>query len=142
MPGTKAGPLDKLLALYGSDLVRSARKYLVAGGLSALADWALFALFLYQFGMHPLGAGALSFVLATFLNYMLSVHLVFGASPRGARAALTLVFAVSAVGLVINLSVLSVGVDVLGLHPMLAKMSASAAALLWNFTTRYFYIFK
>lgn len=138
----KAGLASRLFELYASDLMRSARRYLVAGGLSAIADWALFALFLYQFGLAPVAAGALSFVLATVLNYLLSVHIVFGASPRGARTALTLVFAVSAVGMAINLTVLSVAVDFLGLHPMFAKISASGAALLWNFATRYFYIFR
>ena len=129
-------------ALYSSDFARAARRYLFVGGASAVADWVLFALMLYGFDLHYIVAGTISFILATALNYFLSVRFVFGASRRGARNAVILVYAVSSVGIAINLAVLSIGVDILGIHPLLAKVAASGMAVFWNFLARYFYIFK
>jgi len=129
-------------AFYRSDFGRAARRYLFVGGASAVADWALFALMLYGFDLHYIIAGTISFILATALNYFLSVRFVFGASRRGARNAMILVYVVSTVGIAINIVVLSVGVDILDFHPMLAKVAASAIAVFWNFLARYFYIFK
>ena len=142
--------IDKKTSLFrpdirgflASDLGRAGQKYLVVGGLSALADWALFALLLYGFELHYIVAATISFVIATALNYVMSVRFVFGASRRGARNAMMLVYAVSAVGIVINLAVLSAGVDVFGLHPLVAKVIASSMAVFWNFLARYFYIFR
>ena len=142
MQGVRPNPYDRILQLIRSDIMRAAQKYIVAGGICALVDWGLFALFLYVLDLHYVLSGGVSFLLATALNYVLSVHFVFGASRRGARSAMALVYFVSAVGLAINLCVLSVGVDILGLHPMLMKMAASAIALFWNFLARYFYIFR
>lgn len=134
--------LSKLRILLATDLMRSARRYFLAGGFCALLDWGLFALFLYVLTVHYIAAGALSFVIATGVNYVVSAYFVFGASRRGARQAIVLVYAVSAVGIAINLAVLTVSIDLLGLHPMLAKMIASGIAVVWNFLTRYFYIFR
>ena len=92
-------------ALYASDFGRAARRYLFVGGASAVADWVLFALMLYGFDLHYIVAGTISFILATALNYFLSVRFVFGASRRGARNAMILVYAVSSVGIAINLAV-------------------------------------
>lgn len=129
-------------AFLSGDIGRAAKRYLFVGGGSALADWVLFALFLYGFGLHYIISGAISFILATGLNYHLSVKFVFGAGSRGARQAMMLVYLVSGVGIAMNLGVLTVGIDYLALHPLLSKFIATGVAVFWNFTVRYFYIFR
>lgn len=129
-------------AFLASDFGRAAKRYLVVGGLSALADWTIFAAMLYGFDLHYIAAGTISFILATGLNYYLSVRFVFGASSRGPRNAVMLVYAVSAVGIAINLGVLAIGINYMELHPLLSKVIASGMAVFWNFLARYFYIFK
>jgi putative flippase GtrA len=128
--------------LYASDFSRAARRYLFVGGASALADWTLFALMLYGFDVHYILAGTISFILATALNYYLSVRFVFGASRRGARNAMMLVYVVSTVGIAINLASLTIGIDYLEVHPLISKLFATSIAVFWNFLARYFYIFK
>ena len=129
-------------AFLASDFGRAAKRYLVVGGVSALADWSVFAVMLYGLELHYIAAGTISFILATGLNYYLSVRFVFGAGSRGPRQAMVLVYMVSTVGIAINLSVLTVGIDVLELHPLVAKFFATGVAVFWNFLARYFYIFK
>ena len=129
-------------AFLVSDFGRAAKRYLVVGGVSALADWSVFAVMLYGLELHYIAAGTISFILATGLNYYLSVRFVFGAGSRGPRQAMVLVYMVSTVGIAINLGILTVGIDVLELHPLVAKFFATGVAVFWNFLARYFYIFK
>jgi putative flippase GtrA len=129
-------------AFLASDFGRAAKRYLVVGGVSALADWTIFAAMFYAFDLHYIAAGAISFIFATGLNYYLSVRFVFGAGSRGPRQAMVLVYLVSTVGIVINLGVLTIGIDVLELHPLVSKFFATGVAVFWNFLARYFYIFK
>ena len=140
--GLRQGPIARLGQLARSDIMRAAQKYVLAGGTCSLVDWGLFAFLLYVAELHYILCGAISFVLATALNYVLSVRFVFGASRRGARSAVALIYMVSTIGLGINIVILTIGVDLLGLHPMLTKILASGATLFWNFLVRYLYIFK
>jgi putative flippase GtrA len=125
-----------------SDFGRAARLYFVVGGVSALADWVIFAGMLYGLELHYIVAGMMSFILATGLNYYLSVRFVFGAGSRGPRQAMILVYIASTVGIVINLGVLTIGIDILGQHPLVSKIFATGVAFFWNFLARYLYIFK
>jgi putative flippase GtrA len=49
---------------------------------------------------------------------------------------------VSTAGIGINLGVLTIGIGVLELHPLVSKFFATGVAVFWNFLARYFYIFK
>ena len=125
-----------------SDFGRAGLKYLLVGGVSALLEWALFALGLYGFGFHYLLAGTISFVLATAANYFLSIRFVFGTGRRSRRQRIILLYAVSSAGIVINLGFLTIGVDLLEIHPMLAKVFATGLVFGWNFALRYFLVFQ
>lgn len=138
----KSSTKVNIAAFLASNFGRAAKRYLLVGGASAVADWTIFAGMFYGFNLHYIAAGTISFILATGLNYYLSVRFVFGAGNRGARQAFTLVYLVSAVGIAINLGILTVGIDILELHPLLAKFFATGVAVFWNFLARYFYIFK
>lgn len=125
-----------------SDIGRAARLYFVVGGVSALVDWGAFAFFLYAAELHYLIAATISFILATGLNYFLSVRFVFGYGSRQRGERIFLLYLVSAIGVAFNLGILSIGIDVFGLHPMLSKLLATALVLAWNFFARYYFVFK
>ncbi|CAN0474265.1 unnamed protein product, partial [Laminaria digitata] len=99
----RSGAKFDIGTFLASDLGRAAKRYLVVGGLSALADWTVFATLLYGLDLHYIAAGTISFILATGLNYYLSVRFVFRAGSRCPRRAMMLVYLVSTVGIVINL---------------------------------------
>lgn len=138
----RSGAKFRIVAFLASNFGLAAKRYLVVGGASAAADWAIFAAMLYGFDLHYITVGTISFILATALNYYLSVRFVFGAGSRGPRQAMLLVYLVSIVGIAINLSVLTVGIDFLEMHPLVAKVLATGVAVFWNFLARYFYVFK
>lgn len=125
-----------------SDIGRAVQKYFLVGGTCALIDWALFALLLYGLDVHYLVSGAISFVVSTGVNYYLSVRFVFGVGRRSLSQRVILLSAVSAVGIVFNLALLTIGIDVIGVHPMIAKVFATVAVFGWNFLLRYFFVFQ
>lgn len=134
--------IPDIRVFLGSDLGRAAQRYLVVGGVSALADWGIFALMLYSFELNYILAGTVSFVLATGLNYYLSVRFVFGTGRRQRNERILLLYLVSVIGIGFNLGMLAIGIDALGLHPMLSKICATGLAFGWNFAARYFFVFK
>tara|TARA_R110000868_G_scaffold7354_3_gene39980 strand:- start:17486 stop:17899 length:414 start_codon:yes stop_codon:yes gene_type:complete len=125
-----------------SDLGRAAQKYFLVGGTCALIDWCLFALLLYVLDVHYLLAGTISFVVSTGANYILSVRFVFGAGRRSRHQRIVLLWAVSIAGIVFNLGLLAIGIDVMGIHPMVAKVFATGLVFGWNFFLRYYFVFQ
>jgi len=123
-------------------MIRLAR-YLGVGGVAALVDISLFALFAGHLGYNYLVVGFFTFILATAVNYVLSVRFVFESGVRFARHhEIMLVFAISAVGLVVNQIVLYLAVGVLHMHLVLSKMAATAAVFGWNYTARSRWVFR
>lgn len=118
-------------------------RYFFVGAAAAAVDIGLFALLVHAFGFHYLLVGAVTFVLATGVNYALSVRVVFQSGVRFARAQeIALVFAVSAIGLAVNQVVLFVGVEQLSLPPVLAKVMATGTVFFWNYWARAHFVFK
>ncbi len=130
-----------LISLLEADFVRKFWLYFTVGGICALLDWALFALFLYGADLHYLISATISFVIATGVNYGLSVKYVFEIGRRSRGEQIVLVYFASGVGILINLAVLSGLIEFVGLHPMVAKLAGTASAFGWNFAARYYWIF-
>lgn len=124
------------------DLWSKFTSYFLVGGLSALADFGLYSLFVYTVGLHYLLAATLSFLLATGLNYILCIAFVFDSGNRSRHSELMLVYFVSVVGVTINLAVLVLAVELAQLHLLLAKIVGTGSAFAWNFSSRYFWIFR
>ena len=127
---------------WRSDVMKAARKYFLVGGVSAIIEWTFFAILLYGLDQHYLVAGTFSFLIATAANYFLSVRFVFGTGRRARNQRIFFVYLVSAIGIVFNLGVLSIGIDVLGMHEMASKISATGAVFGWNFAARYYFVFR
>ena len=130
-----------ILFRLDADLIRKFARYFVVGGTCALIDWSVFAVIFYGFEVHYLIAGTISFVISTGLNYFLSVIYVFGSGKRSRRSTITLVYIASAIGIIINLPVLSGLIEFTGLHAMLAKIAGTGTTFGWNFCARYYWIF-
>ena len=118
-------------------------RYFFVGGTAAAVDLLLFGLLTLVLGVHWFYAAAISFVPATAVNYLLSIRFVFGSQVRFARQSeITLVFAVSAVGLALNELLLWIAIDGLGIPLLVSKVLASGGVFLWNYTLRAHYIFN
>ena len=121
---------------------RSIGRYFLVGGACAATDLALFLLFAQYLGFAYLRVSAGSFVVATLLNYFLSVRFVFVSGLRfGPRWEIAMVFAVSAVGLALNQLILAAGVESWGMNLLLSKVVATGSVFFWNYFARRLIVF-
>ena len=117
-------------------------RYFVVGGVAATVDIGFFFLFAKLARFNYLIVAPLGFVLATWVNYELSVRHVFRSGVRFSRGReILLVYVVSVVGLLINQAVLYVLVEEVGAELMLAKFAATATVFFWNYGMRNHYVF-
>jgi putative flippase GtrA len=118
-------------------------RYFFVGAVAAAVDIGLFTLFARLLGYDYLAVAGCTFVVATAVNYSLSVRHVFASGTRFGRSLeVALVFAVSAIGLAINQGVLFVAVERLGLDLVLSKILATGIVFLWNYQVRANFVFK
>ena len=104
----------------------------------------LFGILLLAFGTSSWFVAALvSFVVATAVNYVLSIRVVFSTGARfSMRHEIVLVFLASLVGLAINQRALWFFYRVVGWNVLIAKCIATGSAFLWNFSARNSFIFR
>ena len=119
-------------------------RYFVVGSAAAVVDFGLFGILIWTLGRSNwFAAAAISFIVATAFNYVLSIRMVFSSGVRFARRhEVMLVFLVSAVGLAVNQSVIWIFYQLAGWNIWIAKCIATASAFLWNFTARNSFIFR
>ncbi len=118
-------------------------RYFFVGAASAGVDFAVFATLVMGFGLPWFPVAILSFVLATAVNYVLSIRHVFQSGIRfSRRTEVTLVFLVSGVGLFVNQSVLWVLIEMAMIHILIAKVLATSVVFFWNYGIRHSFVFK
>lgn len=118
-------------------------RYALVGGVAFAVDLAIFVIFAKLGGFNYLLVAAAGFLIATGVNYALSIRHVFvhkGWLSR--RSEIALVFLVSAGGLVINQLLLWQAVSVFSIEMVMAKVAASAAVFLWNYVMRRYVVFR
>ena len=114
----------------------------MVGGIAACVDIGLFMLLARGMGLayQPVAAG--TFVLATLVNYVLSVRFVFVSGMRFRRRwEIALVFLVSAAGLALNQAVLALCMERLGVALLPAKVAATGTVFFWNYFARRSFVF-
>ena len=118
-------------------------RYAAVGGVAATTDFLIFAIFAKLLNFNYLLIGALGFIIATFINYFLSIRFVFESGIRFAyRKEISLVFLISFIGLGLNQAVLYIGIGKFGWEMLLTKIFATGAVFFWNFGARSRFIFK
>ena len=116
-------------------------KYFLVGGLSALADFIIFAAFYYIIKNWFI-SGLISFCIVTFLNYYLSIKFVFESGKRLRKSQeVFLVYLISFIGFTINQSILFVMIEKFNLNVYLSKIATASIVFLWNFNGRKYFVF-
>jgi putative flippase GtrA len=121
---------------------RHIARYLGVGAAAAVVDISLLMLFANCLGLPYLRVAAGTFVLATLVNYWLSVRFVFVSGKRFTRRwEVVMVFVVSAIGLGLNQVILFVCVDGRGMGLLAAKLIATGIVFFWNYFGRRVFVF-
>jgi putative flippase GtrA len=123
-------------------LVQELTRYVGASTVAFLLDVALLWLQVSILGWPYLPAAAVSFLCGTLFVYVASVRHIFAFRRlESARNEFTIFLLVGLVGLSINLCVIYLLVDRIGLHYLLAKVGAAATTFLANFGLRRWFLF-
>jgi putative flippase GtrA len=118
-------------------------RYAGVGATAAIVDFLIFAVFAKLLNFNYLAVGAVGFIIATTINYFLSVRFVFESGVRfGFSKEISLVFLISFIGLGINQAVLYFGIGILGWEMLFIKLCATGSVFFWNFGARSEFIFK
>ena len=131
--------VNKILTLMRSDLFL----YLIVGGLATIVEWSGFWIFFDMLHIQYLLATALAFFFSTFANWILGRLLVFrGKQNQTLLKELASIYLTSLGGLLLNLAIMYVMVDILGFWEMLAKIAATVLVFSYNYLVRKKLIYK
>ena len=118
-------------------------RYAAVGATAAVVDFVIFAGFAKFLGFNYLWVGAGGFIIATAINYFLSIRFVFDSGVRfDFTKEISLVFLISFIGLCLNQVVLYLGIGILSWEMLFIKLCATASVFFWNFGARSQFIFK
>jgi putative flippase GtrA len=92
--------------------------------------------------IHHLAAVIISFIAATAVNYVLCTRFVFVRGRHPAHRELLLLYLVSAVGLMLNLLLMSLLVGLWSMRAVPAKIAATGIVFFWNFSARKMWVFE
>ena len=79
---------------------------------------------------------SISFLLSIIVNYILSIKWVFDIKKKQSFKDVIIFTLLSAIGLLINLLVMYLSVEVFKIHYMIGKLIATFIVMIWNFVTR------
>ena len=117
--------------------------YLIVGGLATIVEWAGFWLFSEKMGIAYLLATTFAFAISTFANWLFGRLLVFrGKQQQSLLREILSVYLASIVGLLLNLLIMFLLVQLLGVEKMIAKMAATVLVFTYNYLVRKLIIYR
>jgi putative flippase GtrA len=116
--------------------------YLIVGGVATLAEWGIFWLFDSALAVHYTASTVIAYLLSTFVNWAAGRLLVFKESHQPFWQEILKIYLAAIAGLLMNLAIMFVSVDLLHVMEMLSKILATAIVFLFNFLIRKLYIYK
>jgi putative flippase GtrA len=118
-------------------------RYFCVGGVAAAVDLAIFALLAKVAGLPYMAVAVFSFIVATAVNYALSIRHVFRSGASfSRRIEIGLTFLVSGIGLLVNQAALWILVEKVGFDILVAKIGATGIVFYWNYTARARFVFR
>lgn len=118
-------------------------KYFIVGGIAATVNLLIFFIFAKILQLNYFIIGALAFIVATFVNYILSIRYVFKSGTRfDRRKELFWIYIVSIIGLVENEIILYLFIDFFHTEIMLSQLIAISVVFIWNYVARNSFVFK
>jgi putative flippase GtrA len=118
--------------------------YFLVGGSAALVNWFVFYLLNNMLLIHYLVATAVAFIVATWVNWKLGRLSLFKNSELKSKKGgeIAQIYIVSGIGLVLNLVLMWIFVDKIGMIPLPSLILTTALVFAWNFLSRKVLIYK
>ena len=125
-----------------STWIRESVIYSIGAGAAFCVDLALLWALVEWLDFHYLVAGALSFLAGSIVVYWVSIRHAFSYRRIGNRPAEFVGFVcIGAVGVLLNLGLMAILVEILGLHYLVAKVISAGGTFLANLGARKWLLF-
>lgn len=111
-------------------------KFGVVGVIAFIVDYLSLYLLTEFLNVYYLISSIISFLLSIIVNYLLSIKWVFDIKKKQSFKDVIIFTLLSAIGLLINLLVMYLSVEVFKIHYMIGKLMATFIVMIWNFVTR------
>ncbi len=115
--------------------------YVIVGGLATVVEWAAFYIFNKMCAINYMIATALAFIISTFANWAFGKIILFK-EKQNVLKELAKIYLTSIAGLLMNLLIMWIAVNLIGINEMISKIIATGIVFLWNFFIRKFLIYK
>lgn len=121
------------LSVPSPALLRQFVVYAAVGAVATAVDWGSFYACIKPLGIHYALAVVVSFLLGATTNYTLNRWITFRDRTKAIAAQVTVYAAVSLVSLLMSVGLMALGVEVVHLSPMGARIVTTGVMLLANF---------
>lgn len=121
--------------------IRNMAVYSVVGISATAVEWLIFFILNQLFGVQYAIATVAATVFSGFTNWAVGRLLLFRGTGNTAGE-IGKIYLASLIGMCLNLGLMWIMVDGLGLHAMLAKVIATMLVFLWNYTVLTKFIYK
>jgi putative flippase GtrA len=111
-------------------------KFGVVGVIAFIVDYLSLYLLTEFLNVYYLISSIISFLLSIIVNYILSIKWVFDIKKKQSFKDVIIFTLLSAIGLLINLLVMYLSVEVFKIHYMIGKLIATFIVMIWNFVIR------
>ena len=115
-------------------------RFATVGVLATLSTYISLILLVEFWQIDVIKASVFGYIVGIIVNYALNYGFTFR-STRRHHILVPKFLLVMSIGLLLNIGVMSVGVNWIGIHYVLAQLAAVAVVLIWSFTANRFWVF-
>ena len=116
--------------------------YVIVGGIATLAEWAVFGLLSRFSPLHYEISTVIAYIISTFVNWISGRIILFKSDGKNIAKELLQIYLASVIGLLLNMLIMWIAVDILNVTEMLSKIIATALVFFWNYLIRKLYIYN
>lgn len=118
-------------------------RYLVVGGGAFAVDFGLLFILTEKVQLNYLVSATASFLVGVAVNYIGSVLWVFSSRKlKSVKIELILFVIISGIGLLLNIGLIWVLTEVLGMMYLVSKLISAVIVVVWNFVGRKLILFR
>ncbi len=118
-------------------------RFVIAGGTTASLDFFMYWLMVSVLGWHYILAVTISFIVASSINYYISIKWVFfNGRFKNQLSEFLLFLFYTTLGLLLNYLILNIGVKYFGINKLYVRALSIVVVTIFNFVTKKFFVFK